>query len=239
MDNIKPAVRRAYQELAAAYSVLGETKPHNAYYDRPAVLSLLPEDLNNKKIFDAGCGPGLYAKELSAKGALVTGVDLSENMIACAQARNIARAVFYVHDLTRPLTRENPDVYDMVICPLVLNYIPDLPTVFQELLRILKSRGILVFSMQHPFFDYQYYQSRNYFHTENVSCVWKGFGPHVTMPCIRRPLQSIINPLTESGFILDKIVEPLPTKEFKKAAPGDYGSLIKFPGFICFRAKKP
>jgi SAM-dependent methyltransferase len=238
MDDIKPSVHAAYQELADAYSALGETKPHNAYYDRPAVFSLLPADLRDKKIFDAGCGPGLYAKELADKGAVVTGVDLSENMIEHAKDRSIARATFYVHDLTKPLTREKPDVYDMVISPLVLNYIPDLQAMFKELYRILKSQGFLVFSMQHPFFDYQYYQSLNYFHTENVECVWKGFGKHVTMPCLRRPLQDIINSLLESGFTLDKVLEPLPTKEFKKAAPSDYGSLIKFPSFICFRAIK-
>ena len=39
--------------------------------------------------------------------------------------------------------------------------------------------------------------------------------------------------------MLDRIHEPLPTEEFKKVDPNDYEKLMKFPGFICIRAKKP
>lgn len=33
---------------------------YNVYYDRPAVLSLLPP-VQGKRILDIGCGPGLYS----------------------------------------------------------------------------------------------------------------------------------------------------------------------------------
>ena len=53
----KPRAYDAYQELARAYADKIDTKPHNAYYERPAMLSLLPE-VKDKKVLDAGCGFG-------------------------------------------------------------------------------------------------------------------------------------------------------------------------------------
>jgi len=41
--NEKPISLDAYNTLAASYASLVDTKPHNAYYERPATLSLLPD----------------------------------------------------------------------------------------------------------------------------------------------------------------------------------------------------
>jgi hypothetical protein len=39
----QPIALDAYQALAEAYAAVIDTKPHNAYYERPATLSLMPE----------------------------------------------------------------------------------------------------------------------------------------------------------------------------------------------------
>ena len=52
----KPIALDAYETLAEAYAAVVDTKPHNAYYERPATLSLLPE-VRGKRVLDAGCGP--------------------------------------------------------------------------------------------------------------------------------------------------------------------------------------
>jgi hypothetical protein len=49
----------------------------------------------------------------------------------------------------------------------------------------------------------------------------------------------VINPLIETGFMLDKLLEPLPTPEFKQADPEEYEQLMRSPGFLCLRARKP
>jgi ubiquinone/menaquinone biosynthesis C-methylase UbiE len=56
----KPLAYEAYQILADDYSRLIDTKPHNAYYERPATLALLP-NVKGMQVLDAGCGPGAYA----------------------------------------------------------------------------------------------------------------------------------------------------------------------------------
>jgi 2-polyprenyl-3-methyl-5-hydroxy-6-metoxy-1,4-benzoquinol methylase len=70
MENIhKDTVSiKSYDEMAKYYENFVDTKPWNAYYERPATLSLLPE-IENKKILDAGCAGGWYTKYLLDKGA--------------------------------------------------------------------------------------------------------------------------------------------------------------------------
>jgi hypothetical protein len=43
----------AYERLADTYAEMIDTKPHNAYLERPATLSLLP-DVKGKRVLDAG-----------------------------------------------------------------------------------------------------------------------------------------------------------------------------------------
>lgn len=62
-----PIALEAYETLADAYAEAIDTKPHNAYYERPATLSLLPE-VAGKRVLDAGCGPGAYAEWLLDRG---------------------------------------------------------------------------------------------------------------------------------------------------------------------------
>ena len=69
----EPIARAAYDELADAFAARIETKAHNAFYDRPAVLALLPS-VAGKRVLDAGCGPGVYAELLVNQGAEVGGL---------------------------------------------------------------------------------------------------------------------------------------------------------------------
>mgnify|MGYP000113610858 CR=1 FL=1 len=54
---------------------------------RHVLLSYLPSDLTGQRVLDAGCGTGAVALELANKGALVTAVDLSPNLIELAKSR--------------------------------------------------------------------------------------------------------------------------------------------------------
>ncbi len=234
---IKHKILSAYEEIAEKYNELIDHKPHNAYYDRPNTLELIQE-VSGKFILDAACGPGKYAEILISEGARVKGFDISEKMVMLARERNKNQKDFFVHDLSSPFEMFDNETFDAVICALALHYIEDWNFTIKEFCRVLKPNGSLVISIEHPFFEYNYFHSEKYFEIEHVKCTWSGFGKPVEVNSFRRPLSECITPLTENGFYIDKLVEPKPTEEFEKLDPKHYKELNEFPAFMCIRAIK-
>lgn len=67
----------------------------------------------NSKILDIGCGTGYpIASYLSQQGFIVTGIDISEEMIKKAQNLNLPNATFLVEDI---LNFKSKEKYDAVI----------------------------------------------------------------------------------------------------------------------------
>ncbi len=233
----KEKIKQAYNQLATAYNDLIDHKPHNAYYDRPNTLGLITE-VDGKKILDAACGPGKYAELLLADGAEVTGMDISEQMIYHAKERNQDQGTFFVHDLEAPFTMLEEHSFDTVVCAVAMQDIEEGNQTLQEFYRVLKPKGTLVISIEHPFFEYTYFKSEQYFDIEGVKCTWNGFGRPAEIHSFRRPLQECINPLIKNGFMIDTLLEPTPVAEFEKLDPKHYKELNEFPAFMCIRALK-
>lgn len=234
----KPIAQGAYDLLADAYAARVETKAHNAYYERPAMLSLLPS-VKGQRVLDAGCGPGVYSAWLVEHGADVLALDANEKMVLHARQRLGDRVRVVQANLEQPLDFLMDKSFDIVISPLVMDYIKDWQSLLGEFFRILATPGYLVFSIEHPyvkFFDHQ--QQSNYFKTELVEYDWSGFGTVVRVPSYRRPLSAVINPILTSGFVLDQLLEPVPLEDFKLEDPEGYAELVRKPGFLCVRAKK-
>jgi SAM-dependent methyltransferase len=234
----EPLARAAFDELADAYAARAETKAHNAFYDRPAMLALLPI-VEGKRVLDAGCGPGIYAAWLVEHGAEVVGLDASARMVELARKRLHSRAEILQADLGQPLDFLQSDSFDLVLSALALDYVLDWTALFKEFFRVLRAPGHFLFSVEHPsdvFYDH--HASGNYFNVEQVEVVWNGWGGHVKVPSYRRPLSAMLDPLLAAGFILERLVEPQPLPEFEKDDPDDYAKLLRQPGFICFRALK-
>lgn len=234
----RPIALDAYETLAEPYAARVDTKAHNAYYERPATLSLLP-DVEGTRVLDAGCGPGVYAERLIDHGAEVVAFDVSPKMVHLARRRLGSRAKILFVDLRRPLPFGRPASFDLVLSPLVLDYVKDWGRLFAEFYNVTRPGGHLVFSVGHPFAEFALHSQGNYFETEFVDYEWTGFGIPVRVPYYRRPLSGVINPLLEAGYALDRILEPTPTEEFKRAEPEDYAKLSRQPGFLCVRARKP
>jgi len=239
-----------YEHFADRYAAAVETKPHNAYYERPATLSLLG-DVRGLRVLDAGCGPGIYAEWLLRHGASVVACDVTPQMIAITQTRiesaipeALDRLEIHRADLREPLTFATDATFDMVVCPLVLDYIEHWQPLFEEFFRILRPGGTFVFSCGHPTGDFLYVQRKQltegkYFDVELFTTEWRGFGePFPRITSYRRPLQAMLNPLLDSGFLLRSILEPKPTAEYQAVDPQTYESLLREPGFLCVRAQK-
>ena len=234
----KPIALDAYEALAERYAAMVDTKAENAYWERPATLSLLP-DVKGLRVLDAGCGPGEYVEWLVDHGAEVAGVDASPKMVELARRRISSRATIRRADLRRPLDFLADESFDLVLSSLVMDYVEDWLGVFREFHRLLRPAGLLVFSTEHPLSNWRLRTTQDYFATERMEWTWKGFGePHVVMPSYRRPLQAMIQPLADAGFVVERLIEPRPTEDCKSAAPTTYEHHQRQPGFMCVRARK-
>ncbi len=109
-----------YDGFAEAYSAQNDSGFFNAHYARPEMLRLAG-DVSGRRILDAGCGSGPLSAALLAKGAVVTGFDVSAAMVELARQRLGDDAELHVADLVAPLPFADAD-FDDVVSSLVLHY---------------------------------------------------------------------------------------------------------------------
>jgi SAM-dependent methyltransferase len=227
-----------YDSIAPDYAAFVDSAPYNALYERPAMLSLLPS-VEGAHILDAGCGSGWYAMQLLDRGAVVDGIDASEAMVNYARSRlkDLAGShcvTLQVGDLAARLEFDD-GVFDGIVSPLVLHYMKDWRPTLKEMRRVLRPDGWLLFSTHHPAADAALFETRDYFATEHVVDHWKWVG---RVEFFRRSLTEIVASVNDGGFVIEKLVEPIPTEELRIAKPDSWARLMNQPAFLIILAKR-
>jgi len=222
-----------YDSFAAAYTAETENNLVNAYYERPAILNLAGE-VRGRRILDAGCGSGPLFAALRERGAEVTGIDSSGEMVDLARQRLGAEAALQKADLRNPLPF--PDgFFDDVIASLVLHYIQDWASPLAEMRRVLRPAGRIIASVDHPFHSQaQAGDGANYFATRDWSFQWNLGGHAARMTFWHRPLHAITDAFTEAGFRVGIIAEPQPQPEARDRFPDQFRRLSTAPNFLFF-----
>ena len=237
---ISGAYRFNYDLIAEQYALNVDSAPYNALYERPAMLALLPP-LDGLRILDAGCGSGCYAERLIERGARLDAIDASAAMVDYARQRLSKSGLLAkgnpaltVADLADPLPFDDA-TFDGVVSPLVLHYMRDWRPALRQMHRILKDNGWLQLSTHHPAADAERFQTRNYFAVEHIVDEWEWVGK---VEFYRRSLMEIVDSVTESGFVIDRIVEPIPTPELKAQKADAWERLMNQPEFLIVVAHK-
>ncbi|WP_406500146.1 class I SAM-dependent methyltransferase [Streptomyces sp. NBC_00846] len=235
----RPAQVNDYDSFAESYSALSETSLLNAYYERPAMLSLAG-DVAGRRILDAGCGSGPLFAALRDRGALVTGLDSSARMVELARRRLGSDAALHVADLGNPLPFAD-GAFDDVLASLVLHYLKDWGPTLAEVRRVLRPGGRLIASVQHPFVDYAIQDPRPDYHaTTNYTDEWTDLvGQTTWMSFWRRPLHAMTDAFTSAGFRLAVISEPQPDPAARELYPDDFHSLSTKMCFLFFVLEGP
>ena len=231
----------SYDSIAAQYASKVDSAPYNAYYERPAMLEMLPR-VEGCRILDAGCGAGWYAEQLLGRGATVDGIDSSREMVAFARERlsrlptaTGLRANVQVGSLTERLPFDD-STFDGAISPLVLHYLPDWRPALKEIRRVLAPGAWLLLSTHHPAADAALFETNHYFEIEHVTDHWDWVGQ---VEFFRRSLTEIFASLRDADFSIDRVVEPVPTQDFLRIKPDSYARLMRQPEFMIIKALRP
>ncbi|MEH1098306.1 class I SAM-dependent methyltransferase [Micromonospora sp. CPCC 205561] len=218
-----------YDRFANAYSAENESNLFNAYYERPEMLRLAG-DVRGRRVLDAGCGSGPLSAALRARGAVVTGFDVSAAMVDLARQRLGADADLHVADLSAPLPFADAE-FDDVVASLVLHYLEDWSGPLAELRRVLKPGGRLILSVIHPAVYAIAYPKADYFALTQYSEDYVMDGQTVWLTYWHRPLHAIADAFAAAGFRIATISEPPPLPDTPaELLPPDMNS----GSFICF-----
>ena len=141
------------EDIARSFSRAATTYDDAAFFQKVAGERLLERlqyfKLQPTSILDLGCGTGYFTRELSARypSAKVTGADLAKGMIDFCRAQSNQEGYVCADALQLPFDTNS---FDFVFSNLTIQWIEELPQLFQELNRVLKPEGLLLFTTLGP-----------------------------------------------------------------------------------------
>lgn len=193
----------------------------------PAIRALLPA-LTGRRIVDLGCGFGWFARWARAQGAAaVLGLDLSERMLAKAQAETADSAIRYERADLETLTLP-PASFDLAYSSLAFHYIVDFSRLAKTVYAALTPGAPFIFTIEHPIFmastaaDWlTRADGRRSWPVDHYAIEGERRTDWLAPGVIKqhRMLSSTVNTLLDTGFTLRRLVEWAPTPEQLQAQP--------------------
>ncbi|HQF36277.1 MAG TPA: class I SAM-dependent methyltransferase [Candidatus Dojkabacteria bacterium] len=223
--------------------------------EKPAMYKKVPV-LKGKKVLCIGCGSGEECEFLKERGAdKVIGIDISEGLINIAK-KKYPEIEFHVMDVEN--MKFEKDSFDYVYSSLTMHYLSNWIVALKAIRKILKKRGIFLFSTHHPVRfgaqkdsktdEYQFIlgYSKNkktksceiygdYLNTRMVRSVWSN---SLEVFYYHRPLSSIIRDIIKAKFTIIDFHEPKATELAKQKDIAFWKIHQKIPLFMIFELRK-
>lgn len=188
--------QEGYERWAASY---GEDMNPVQQLESQALKALLPS-LEGCTVLDLGCGRGRVSRLALEKGARKTvGLDFSRRMLRRALAETQSPSACFLTGSAENLPFK-PQIFDVVICALMMGHLPNVGPVLTEISRVLRPGGCLLISDFHP--------------QQTLRGAVRSFRDMTTNRCYaieQHPhlLQDYRSCLDELGFALEDLQEPL------------------------------
>jgi SAM-dependent methyltransferase len=234
----------------------------NTDWARPVILDRphleLVGNVSGLKVLDAGCGEGRFARMLAERGAKVTAIDLSKNMIAHAlriEAEQPLGIDYQVRDIC-DLSSFNAGEFDLVVAYLSIIDVEDYETALAEVSRVLVLGGQFVMSLIHPCFsppvwgweprkrdtiplrdhDRLFRKVDHYFPSTEIRFRMWPTAPAETIN-YHRPLSEYAHACRAVGLVIRDLVEPTPDPDLAERFDYLKGE-FRAPTFIIFDCVK-
>ena len=130
----------------------GHNRTHE-FFTSPRFAEFLP-DLAGLSVIDLGCGEGRYTRSFARRGARMTGVDISPEMLALARQEEAREplGIRYELESSAELRSFADHSFDAVVSTMALMDTPDFPAVARQAFRVIRQGGGFFFSVLHPCF---------------------------------------------------------------------------------------
>lgn len=210
----------AYDEIAEWYDEQVRTGTLLHGFVLPALLELIG-DVRGQRVCDLACGQGIVARELARRGARVTGVDISERLLALArteEARDPLGIIYRLDDGQRLDSFEDASL-DGVVSNMALMDIPDVGATYRAVARVLRPGGWLAFSITHPCVqmpgsdwlerdDGRIARVSGHYFTEGYWAPENAPGVRGRVGAQHRTLGTYLNGLIEARLRIERLAEP-------------------------------
>jgi len=147
--NADPAELQRFSDIAhrwwdpqGAMRPLHELNPLRLdWIDRHAALS-------GRRVLDVGCGGGVLAEAMAARGAEVCGIDLATKLLKVAELHALETGVKvdYRQTSAEDLAQKEAGRYDVVTCMEMLEHVPDPASVVRACAALARPGGWVFFS---------------------------------------------------------------------------------------------
>lgn len=212
----------------------------------PEFRALLPE-LRDRRVLDLGCGFGWHCRHARQHGARsVVGVDISEKMLARAQADTHDSEVVYRRCAIENVKFQSGE-FDVIISSLALHYVKEFGPLSRNIFYWLATDGTFVFSVEHPIFtavaaqqwclgpnDERLHWPIDNYHDEGVRHT-QWMADDVVK--YHRTTATYVNTLVDSGFLITRLVEPTLSEEMLRRWP-EWKDECRRPMFMLISAAK-
>ncbi len=191
------------------------------------------------RLLDVGCGNGVFARRMAAKGIAVTAFDFAEQNIENAKKYPSEGIEYLVLDATNEaaLRSLGSESFEAAVANMVLMDVPEIEPLFKALQHLLVPNGCFVFSVCHPCFHSEQVEHtqggilvRTYHQPQTSKGVAINKQPELQY-YFHRSVTDYLRLAFQYGFVVDGYEEPV----FEEAHGGIF---TKVPPALIVRVRK-
>lgn len=200
----------------------------------PVVLEMCGS-MWGKRVLDVGCGEGRFSRKLATRGADVIGIDPTETFLQAARSLDPLGdyVLGYANNLQFRDASIDAAVYYLSLCDL-----EDLDGAMREAGRVIRPGGHIVIADLHPLlgrgeWKEDSYNLRGYIEPASEVYEWSG----LKVRNYHRPFSVWANSLSQAGFVMENLAEPVPSADLIAERPG-FARQAMIPNFVVMRWRR-